>query len=240
MTNAKTVARILILGGGYAGVSTAVRLGQAGAGVVLVNIHSYHHLTTLLHQPAVGRRGYTEMSIALEDLLPSSVEPVRGRVTAICPSEKTVVVRTRQGPTELSFDYLVMALGWEPAFHDIPIAEVRDRAVAFADGDELPAGTVIWTGGVRANRLPQDVGFKVGRQDRAEVDQCLRPAGPPDAFISGEFITEFGGSPRKWPSSRAAIPGAGGLAHREPEVPGEAVIEPSTEGAARNSPGRGP
>nr|WP_320114053.1 hypothetical protein [uncultured Desulfuromonas sp.] len=58
MTQNKTNPRILILGGGYAGVSTAVRLGRTAANVVSANKHSYHHLTTLLHQPAVGRRGH--------------------------------------------------------------------------------------------------------------------------------------------------------------------------------------
>ena len=55
--------KILILGGGYAGVTTAAGLRGINAEVTLVNKHSYHHLTTLLHQPAVGRRSYGDISI---------------------------------------------------------------------------------------------------------------------------------------------------------------------------------
>ena len=62
--------QILVLGGGYAGVTTAVGLHGIKAEITLVNNHTYHHLTTLLHQPVVGRREYRDLSLPLRDVLP--------------------------------------------------------------------------------------------------------------------------------------------------------------------------
>lgn len=112
--------RILVLGGGYAGVSTAATLHGIKAEVTLVNHHSYHHLTTLLHQPVVGRREYRDLSLSLQDVLPSSVRFLRGRVTRIAPRENSVEILNRDGQQHLTYDILVIALGWQPQFFDIP------------------------------------------------------------------------------------------------------------------------
>jgi NADH dehydrogenase len=112
---------IVILGGGYAGVTTAVKLGRRkDARITVVNDHSYHHLTTLLHQPAVGRRSFRDLSIYLNELLPRGTVIQRGYVRRILPDERKVLLETRGGPAELRYDLLVLALGWEPEFFNIP------------------------------------------------------------------------------------------------------------------------
>jgi len=111
---------ILILGGGYAGVRTAVRLRGITAAVTLVNHHSYHHLTTLLHQPVVGRREYRDLSLPLREVLPEPVRFLRGRVLKIVPRENSIEIQTRDGKQHLTYDILVIALGWQPQFFDIP------------------------------------------------------------------------------------------------------------------------
>lgn len=64
---------ILILGGGYAGVSAAVHLRRLAASgdarITLVNRYSYHYLTTILHHSAVWQPGYEMASIYLPKLL---------------------------------------------------------------------------------------------------------------------------------------------------------------------------
>ncbi|HIJ55780.1 MAG TPA: NAD(P)/FAD-dependent oxidoreductase [Deltaproteobacteria bacterium] len=111
---------ILILGGGYAGLSAALGLEGTGAQVTLVNRHSYHHMTTLLHQPVVGRRSYQDVSVWLKEVLPSSIQFIRGTVDAIDPSSRSVHIKTRKGKVIESYDLLVVALGWEPRFFNIP------------------------------------------------------------------------------------------------------------------------
>lgn len=111
---------IVILGGGYAGASAAVELHGIKAQVTLVNHHSYHHLTTLLHQPVVGRREYRDLSLPLRDVLPKPVRFLRGRVRQIVPRENRIEIQTREGRQSLVCDIMVIALGWQPQFYDIP------------------------------------------------------------------------------------------------------------------------
>ncbi len=112
--------KILILGGGYAGVSTAIHLKDVDAQVTLVNKHSYHHLTTLLHQPVVGRRNYQDLSVGLTSILPPPVKFIRGTVESIRTAEQRVNVKVRGKIIDLDYDILVIALGWEPQFFSIP------------------------------------------------------------------------------------------------------------------------
>ena len=111
---------IVILGGGYAGVTAAVKLRGINAAVTLVNHHSYHHLTTLLHQPVVGRREYRDLSLPLREVLPEPVQFLRGKVLKIIPQENNIELQTREGRQFLTYDILVIALGWQPQFFDIP------------------------------------------------------------------------------------------------------------------------
>ena len=112
--------KILILGGGYAGLAAALGLKDAGAQTTIVNKHSYHHMTTLLHQPVVGRRSYQDVSVWLKDVLPSSIQFIRGTVDTIDPSFRSVHIKTRKGKVKETYDILVVALGWEPQFFSIP------------------------------------------------------------------------------------------------------------------------
>jgi NADH dehydrogenase len=116
--------KILILGGGYAGVSAAVHLRQLAASeqaqVTLVNQYNYHYLTTILHHPTVWHTGYEEVSVYLPKLLSPHVGFLRGTVQSINPSKQQVRVKTRGGRKTLTYDYLIIALGWEPQFYNIP------------------------------------------------------------------------------------------------------------------------
>lgn len=116
--------KILILGGGYAGVSAAVHLRPLAASgkaqVTLVNQYNYHYLTTILHHPTVWHTGYEEVSVYLPELLGPHVGVLRGTVQSIDPPKQRIKVKTRGGTKTLTYDYLIVALGWEPQFYDIP------------------------------------------------------------------------------------------------------------------------
>ena len=112
--------KILILGGGYAGVTAAVHLRNARADVTLVNDRNYHYLTTLMHHPAVWHTDYEEVSVHLPTLLSPEIHFLRGTVETISPQDKRVKLSTRDGQQTLAYDYLIVALGWEPQYFDIP------------------------------------------------------------------------------------------------------------------------
>jgi len=116
----KRMKHIVILGAGYAGISAAVKLRGIKADVTLVNHHSYHHLTTLLHQPVVGRREYRDLSLPLKGILPEPVRFLRGRVLKIVPQANSIEIQTREGRQSLTCDIMLIALGWQPQFFDIP------------------------------------------------------------------------------------------------------------------------
>ena len=61
--------RVLILGGGFAGVGAAQQLGKADAEVVLVDKHDYHTFQPMLYQLATGVIETTGVGHSLRDLV---------------------------------------------------------------------------------------------------------------------------------------------------------------------------
>ena len=61
--------RVLILGGGFAGVGAAQKLKDADVEVVLVDKHDYHTFQPLLYQLATGLLETTAVGHSLRDLL---------------------------------------------------------------------------------------------------------------------------------------------------------------------------
>ncbi|KHE68690.1 NAD(P)/FAD-dependent oxidoreductase, partial [Halobacillus sp. BBL2006] len=112
---------IVILGAGYGGIMTAVKLqkslGVNDANVTLVNKHSYHYQTTWLHENAAGTLHHDRTRIQIKDVVNTSkVNFVQDTVTAIKPDEKKVMLENG----DLSYDYLVIGLGFEAATFGIP------------------------------------------------------------------------------------------------------------------------
>ena len=61
--------RVLVLGGGFAGIGAARALKQADAEVVLVDRHDYHTFQPLLYQLATGLLEQTAVGHSLRDLV---------------------------------------------------------------------------------------------------------------------------------------------------------------------------
>jgi NADH:ubiquinone reductase (H+-translocating) len=111
------MVKIIILGAGYGGLMCAVELERAGQPFTLINKHDYHYFTTLLHEAAGGRNEMEEYKIDLNDVLRKDSSVVmRGMVTELRPQESKVI--TDQG--EISYDYLVVALGNAPEYFGVP------------------------------------------------------------------------------------------------------------------------
>lgn len=107
---------IVILGAGYGGIMTAVKLqkslGANDANVTLVNKHSYHYQTTWLHENAAGTLHHDRTRIQISDVINTSqVNFVQDTVIEIKPEDKKVLLENG----ELSYDYLVIGLGFEAA-----------------------------------------------------------------------------------------------------------------------------
>lgn len=76
------------------------------------------------------------------------------------------------------------------------VAEVRADGVATKDGELLPARTVIWAGGVRANPLLATIDAPKSKDGRLIVDEFFRVAGRDDVLALGDAASyDLAGKP---------------------------------------------
>jgi NADH:ubiquinone reductase (H+-translocating) len=107
--------RVVILGGGFAGVGAAQKLKKANADVVLIDHHDYHTFQPLLYQLATGLLETTGVGHSLRDLVQDHDNATvhKTAVTALDLDARTVQFAEIE---PLSYDYLVLALGAEVNF----------------------------------------------------------------------------------------------------------------------------
>src|SRR5262249_7913813 len=107
--------RVIVLGGGFAGVGAAQKLKDAGAEVVLVDRHDYHTFQPLLYQLATGLLETTGVGHSLRDLLEAHGRATihKASVTAIDLDARKVTFAEIE---PISYDYLVLGLGAEVNF----------------------------------------------------------------------------------------------------------------------------
>ena len=107
--------RVLILGGGFAGIGAAQKLKDADAEVVLVDRHNYHTFQPLLYQLASGLLEITAVGHSLRDLVERQGNTTvrQANVTAV-DLEAREVRFDSLGPT--AYDYLVFCLGAQVNF----------------------------------------------------------------------------------------------------------------------------
>lgn len=106
--------KILVLGAGYAGLSTVSKLqkiiGVQEADITLINKNEYHYEATWLHETAAGSMNWEEGVYPIAKVVDNmKVRFIPAEVTKI--DRDAQVVETTQG--EFSFDTLVVALGFE-------------------------------------------------------------------------------------------------------------------------------
>jgi len=110
MTNGRP--RVIVLGGGFAGVGAAQKLKDADAEVVLVDRHNYHTFQPLLYQLATGLLETTAVGHSLRDLLSKQENTTvhQASVTSVDLAAREV----QFGEIEpITYDYLVFGLGAE-------------------------------------------------------------------------------------------------------------------------------
>jgi NADH dehydrogenase len=120
-----SVKRILVLGGGFAGLWSAVgaarKLDELGYGpntaeVTLVNRDAFHNIRVRNYEADL-----TAVRVPLDDVLgPIGVQRVEGEVVSIDLPGQTVAVTTASGPQVLPYDRLVCALGSQLLRPNVP------------------------------------------------------------------------------------------------------------------------
>lgn len=106
--------KILVLGAGYAGLSTIAKLqkivGVQDADITLINKNEYHYESTWLHETAAGSMNWEDGVYPIAKVVDNmKVRFIPAEVTKI--DRDNQVVETTQG--EFTFDTLVVSLGFE-------------------------------------------------------------------------------------------------------------------------------
>ncbi|MDN5770060.1 MAG: NAD(P)/FAD-dependent oxidoreductase [Microlunatus sp.] len=133
----RTPTQVLVLGGGLAGVATALQLGEEGVAVTLVDRNDYHQFQPLLYQVATSQLPAEDIARPHRTIFADypSVEVVTADVVAANLSERTL--RLSDGQT-LSGSHLVMAAGARPNFFGVPgAAEHAFPLYSVADAERL-------------------------------------------------------------------------------------------------------
>jgi NADH dehydrogenase len=326
--------RVLVLGGGFAGVGAARKLGKANADVVLVDRHDYHTFQPLLYQLATGLIEATAVGHSLRDLLRH-----QDNATVHQDAVRGIDLDAREVRFEeldpITYDYLVLGLGasvnffgtegaaehafpmytladamrlkdhvlrkWEAAdkhpelvddgalnivvvgggptgvetagalaelyranlakdYRAIPedkarivlveagpalfamfkeslqeytqaalekrtvevrtgtaVKSVSPTRVALASGDVLPAHTLVWGAGLKANKLVRSLGIELQRGDRIGVGSELTLSDHPEVYAVGDIaaITDS--------KTELVLPQLGSVALQSGEHAGEAI-----------------
>jgi NADH dehydrogenase len=107
--------RVLILGGGFAGVGAAQKLKETDAEVVLVDRHNYHTFQPLLYQLASSLLETTAVGHSLRDLLERHDNTTihKATVTAVDLDGRQVSFAEL---APIGYDYLVFGMGAEVNF----------------------------------------------------------------------------------------------------------------------------
>ncbi|MGW0211708.1 NAD(P)/FAD-dependent oxidoreductase [Streptomyces sp. NPDC003233] len=130
--------RLLIAGGGYVGLYTAMRLlkklRRGEATVTVVDPRSYMTYLPFLPEAAAGNVAPRNLVASLRGVL-TGAEVVTGHVVAVDQADKVAHVGTAAGDTlELPFDHLVVALG--SVSRTFPIPGLAEHAIGMKSLEE--------------------------------------------------------------------------------------------------------
>lgn len=131
--------KVVVLGGGYAGVLTAKKLAKKfkknkDVQITLIDKQSYHTMLTELHEVAAGRVNEESIRMDLKNIFAGrNVNVVLDEIKNIDFDRK---VLESEGST-YEYDYLVMGTGCKPTFFGIPGSEHAHQLWSYTDAVNL-------------------------------------------------------------------------------------------------------
>src|SRR5215831_1703416 len=115
--------RIVIIGGGFAGIAAAHALRHADADIVLIDRRNHHIFQPLLYQVATAVLSPAEIAAPIRQLeaRQQNVTVLLAEVTRVDVASRTIEASSPGvGVRKIPFDYLVVATGMRPSYfgHD--------------------------------------------------------------------------------------------------------------------------
>jgi NADH dehydrogenase len=161
------VTDVLILGGGYGGLTAARKLekelkAHQTARITLVSDVNFMLFTPLLPGAAAGTLEPRHVVVAVREEI-ERTELIVARVTGADPEARTVTIQPPEGEErDLPYDQLIVALG--STSRTLPIPGLAEHAVGFKT---LPEAIAL------RNRLIQSMERAEARADAAAMDELL-------------------------------------------------------------------
>src|SRR5262249_37144030 len=115
--------RVVIIGGGFAGIAAAHALRHADAEVLLIDRRNHHIFQPLLYQVATAILAPAEIAAPIRQLevKQRNVTVLLAEVTGVDLASRTIEASAPGvGVRKIAFDYLVVAAGMRPSYfgHD--------------------------------------------------------------------------------------------------------------------------
>src|SRR5215471_11494107 len=115
--------RIVIIGGGFAGIAAAHALRHADAEIVLIDRRNHHIFQPLLYQVATAVLSPAEIAAPIRQLevKQQNLSVLLAEVTGVDVASRTMEAASGgAGVRKIAFDYLVVATGMRPSYfgHD--------------------------------------------------------------------------------------------------------------------------
>lgn len=170
--------KVVIIGAGYAGVIAAKGLSRLAKkkdmDVLVINKHDYHQIITQLHEPAAGTKDGDAIRIPLSRLLKGAISFIKGEVTAILPQTNQVLINEDR---VVEYDYLIVALGSDPEYFDIPGLKEHSLALRSLNAARM----------IKVHIESCLARYKVNPQDESLLNFIIGGAGFTGVEVAGEL-----------------------------------------------------
>src|SRR6516164_6279079 len=159
--------RVVIVGGGFGGLSAARALARVAVDVTLIDRHNYHLFQPLLYQ------------VATAALAPNTIAaPIRAILRA--QKNATVLMETVSAAAKRALE----RLGVEVRVGK-PVTAC-DADGVMVGGERIEARSILWAAGVAASPAAQWLKAPADRAGRVEVCDDLSLSGHPEIFVIGD------------------------------------------------------
>ncbi len=172
----KTQHRVVIVGGGFGGIATALRLRRSHCDITLISNIPHFEYHAALYRVVTGRSPL-EVCIPLSEIFPDKrVRLIEATIVKVDPSKKVV---TDQDGGEYPYDSLVLGLGSETSYFDVPgLSQLAFGLKSITDALRLKR---------HLHQLFSDAATKFASGEKTSIQLVIVGAGATGVELAGEL-----------------------------------------------------